>query len=200
MNRHGTLDDFDGTRKRESGTKQPGTSSRAHALLRRDVPVSHGTHRGTQNPGHGTRIGDSDVHSVPVTGKALGQGHGLTNADLGRWEEEGGAIRRTRVAQPRREFLPLGDEFPDTEPGPAVCVHCLEHHPADWRRYEDETLGGSTVCMAPGELVPSIGDVVFVWLGMYTRQITWTFFAVITAGVAYGWGAAIWRGVRGWFA
>lgn len=153
----------------QNGGTNDRDTSRARALLRRDVPVS----RGTLQAGQGRGKRDSDVHSVPVTGKALGQ-----------WEEEGGALTKADCA-PMARPRPWDDEF--GEEARPVCPPCTGNC----------NQGRECVASRP---VPTIGDVFFVWLGMHTAAITWTFVALILGGIWIHSGAAIWRGLVRWIA
>jgi hypothetical protein len=48
--------------------------------------------------------------------------------------------------------------------------------------------------------LPTVGDVVWFWLGMRIRTITWLFVFAIMGGAAIGWGSLAWVVVRRWLA
>jgi hypothetical protein len=48
--------------------------------------------------------------------------------------------------------------------------------------------------------LPTVGDVVWFWLGLRIRTITWLFVFAIMGGAAIGWGSLAWVVVRRWLA
>jgi hypothetical protein len=165
MNPSVTENDLSVTEHRDRGrdtlARAPGTYVPLSRLSRVTV-----TQRGV------TKHRDSDEPSGPVTAKA----------QVDRWEGEGGLtdadqrVRRVLIRQPSRDFLPLGDEFPDTEPGPAAC-------------YVDETMGGDTVCSPEVKSQPRETAI---------ARRCWVGSAILLAAffVGYfGWHVLAWAGV-----